>query len=185
VPALFTATSAAGDALRSAFLADVGHLAKSTLPTIGTSLDDSHNAGESALSGAASPDFPALLAESRTGVAFLDQVKAQLAQANVSNSCLSDDPITPQAILRRSAALSCAGCHAPERFLGADRSVGCGITWPKSLGQTHIDEHGNLSEALTDVYLPRRADVLLTYLRACNTRAVEQNLVPNAGGWQK
>jgi hypothetical protein len=50
--------------------------------------------------------------------------------------------------------------------------------WPQSLGQTHIDEQGELSPALKDVFLPQRAGVLQTFLQACDVAAVSANLQP-------
>ena len=90
----------------------------------------------------------------------------------------SEDPVTPDSVLQRGAALTCAGCHAPEQVLSPERKIGCGQVWPKSLGQTHIDEHGTLSEALTSVFLPYRAKVLGTYLQACDQDAILKNLQP-------
>jgi hypothetical protein len=64
-------------------------------------------------------------------------------------------------------ALVSAACSAPA-----------GQQQPKSLGTTHIDEQGALSDALTQVYLPQRAQVLSTYLQACDAAAIERNLQP-------
>lgn len=49
---------------------------------------------------------------------------------------------------------------------------------PESLGTVHIDEHGMLSDALTQVFLPYRARVLSTFLQACDAKQVESNLLP-------
>jgi hypothetical protein len=181
VPALFGASTPPGDRLRSALLFDLRNLAGPTLPSIASSLGDDHNGGESALIGDAAPDYVARVSASSTGTAFMSQIGERLAGLS-DMTCPTGDPLTPTAILRRSSGLSCAGCHAPEKFLSADRAIGCGLTWPKSLGETHIDENGNLSEALTGVFLPHRARVLTTYLQACDAGAIRKNLVPSFGG---
>jgi hypothetical protein len=43
----------------------------------------------------------------------------------------------------------------------------------------HIDENGSLSPALTDVFLPRRASMMTTFLQACDADAILNNLQPN------
>ena len=80
--------------------------------------------------------------------------------------------------LRGTTVLSCAGCHAPSKFLGPERKIGCGLTWPDTLGEVHIGEKGALSEAMTSVFLPRRASVLQTFAQACDMAAISENLLP-------
>jgi hypothetical protein len=46
------------------------------------------------------------------------------------------------------------------------------------MGEVHIDEKGALSEALSDVFLPRRAEVLQTFVQACDLDAISANLLP-------
>jgi hypothetical protein len=46
------------------------------------------------------------------------------------------------------------------------------------MGEVHINEMGELSEALTDVFLPRRASVLETLVQACDMAAISENLLP-------
>jgi hypothetical protein len=81
--------------------------------------------------------------------------------------CPEGDPLTPDSVLRRVTAGTCAGCHSSAQFLGPERKVGCGVTWPEPLDGVHIDENGNLSPALKDVFLPRRARNLQKYLHGC------------------
>ena len=81
--------------------------------------------------------------------------------------------LTPDHLVRRSMALSCAGCHqlsngAPENDLGD------GIVWPSSLGFVHVSEvqtetldgseHFVISPALEDVFVPHRERVFESYL---------------------
>jgi hypothetical protein len=136
-----------------------------------------HEAGVSALDGSAKPDFAARLQANPERTTLESQLSDHLATLDPS-ACPPDDPLTIEAILARTTAVSCAGCHAPERFLPKERKLGCGVVWPNSLGEAHIDEQGNLSEALTTVFLPHRAEVLSTFLQACDVMAVRANLQP-------
>lgn len=125
--------------------------------------------GESALGGDAVNDYAARGASSEYLQAA---IQARIDQLGLSSDCPPDDPLTPDSILRRATMDSCAGCHAPTQFLGEERKLGCGVTWPASLGEVHIDENGQRSDALKEVFLPRRAEVLTRYLRACNEQQV-------------
>jgi hypothetical protein len=84
--------------------------------------------------------------------------------------------LTTEQIFQRLTAMSCAGCHAPDRVLLPGRELGCGLVWPSTPGEAHIDEQGVVSEALLAVFLPHRANVLSTYLQACDRDAIQRNL---------
>jgi len=66
--------------------------------------------------------------------------------------------------------VSCAGCHR----LSNNADLGAGITWPPSLGFTHVTERVTevvngetryvLSDALVNNFLPHRKEVLDDYL---------------------
>jgi hypothetical protein len=136
-----------------------------------------YETGVSALDGDTKPDFAARLQAHPERAALESQLGDKLAEFDLS-ACPPDDPLTVETVLARTTAVSCAGCHAPERLLPPGRKLGCGVVWPSSLGEAHIDERGNLSEALTTVFLPRRAEVLSTFLQACDVKAVRANLQP-------
>lgn len=178
-PALF---GLAPDAVDGAFLAELAdsteQLTSTNVAIFRSRLALAFEAGESAVSGAASPNFSQRLASSpvQESVKLSEWLAPQLLTAN--RACPADDPLTPDAIARRFAALTCAGCHAPDQVMPEGRKLGCGSTWPKSLGVSHIDERGTLSPALTDVFLPYRAQVLSTFLQACDIDAVLANLQP-------
>lgn len=121
-------------------------------------------AGESAMGGEAINDYAARGAGNQF---LIDLLAKRIEERGLGADCPPDDPLTPDAILRRATVDSCVGCHAPARFLGEERKIGCGLTWPASLGEVHIDERGHLSEALTDVFLPHRAELLTEVLRTC------------------
>jgi len=78
--------------------------------------------------------------------------------------------LTPANIVARAEALSCAGCHQ----LSAGTALGGGLpNWPSSTGfvqSSELTENGPdglrfvISPALTDVFLPHRAQVLQAFL---------------------
>ncbi|MCP3061362.1 hypothetical protein LXT21_21505 [Myxococcus sp. K38C18041901] len=89
--------------------------------------------------------------------------------------------LTPQQVVARSMALSCAGCH--ENSNGAN--LGGGLVWPPSGGFVHVGEQFDplsgtfgpryrISPALTNVFLPHRKAVLETFLNASCGDAVCQ-----------
>lgn len=91
---------------------------------------------------------------------------------NVQNALTAlGSPLTPQQVVARSLALSCAGCHQFSN--GAN--LGAGIIWPPSLGFVHVAEQTspgpfgpryNISPALSSVFLPHRKAVLETFLNS-------------------
>lgn len=78
--------------------------------------------------------------------------------------------LTPDEIVLRLQALSCAGCHR----LNNEAAMGGGLIWPRSLGFTHITEQETevidgqvrfrISDALINVFLPHRQRILEDYL---------------------
>jgi hypothetical protein len=135
------------------------------------------DARESAVEGPAAPDFAARLTASVGADAFKTRLTDAFSYYTLP-ACPSDDPLTADSIIARTTALTCPGCHSPEQVLPNGLHTGCGQTWPKTLAPTHIDEYGNLSPALVDVFLPRRADFLATYLRACDPESIIARLQP-------
>jgi hypothetical protein len=171
-PAFFGAGSSdwASQQLKNEILSvSLPFLAAGDLPALGMFIPNAVNAVESALSGESINDYHA----AATGdAAFLQQLDDAIAANGYGQGCPPDDPLDAEAILRRATALSCAGCHAPNDLLGPTRSLGCGVTWPDSIGQAHVTETGELSPALKDVFLPHRAQVMATFLQACDLDAI-------------
>lgn len=165
-----------GAQLRNTILNQAVALAGPTIASMRLGSKREDNAGDIALDGARQPIYLAQLEESAAGEDYLASIATRLASLN-SESC-ADDPITPEQMIQRVTGLGCAGCHAPQDLLSPGREIGCGQVWPSSLGKTHVDEQGNLSEALTDVFLPARAEVLSTYLQACDKNAIVANFTP-------
>ena len=66
--------------------------------------------------------------------------------------------VTSAQVLNRIGAMSCGGCH---EFSGG-QSIASGVTWPSNTPAfVHVNDNGGLSNALTDVFLPKRRRFLL------------------------
>ena len=82
-------------------------------------------------------------------------------------------PLRPDHLVRRSQAMSCAGCHELNNNAPAN-DLGGGLHWPASLGFVHVSEaqteivngveHFAISPALTDVFIPHREAVFEEYM---------------------
>jgi hypothetical protein len=74
--------------------------------------------------------------------------------------------LTPDDIVKRAQTQTCAGCHR----LSNNVALGGGLTWPASLGFTHVTERETevvgtetrfkLSDALNNALLPARKQIL-------------------------
>jgi hypothetical protein len=105
---------------------------------------------------------------------YLNQLGAGLSpfRANIQGALNAiPSALTPDNIVARSMALSCAGCHQ----LSNGANLGGGITWPFSLRFVHISEQTEpgpdgprhrISPALTGTFIPHRKAVLETFLNA-------------------
>ena len=83
--------------------------------------------------------------------------------------------LTTSNLLDRATTQTCAGCH--DVSSGAD--LGGGLVWPRSNGFTHVDERGGLSPALTEVFLPHRAEVLERFINdRCGNARIAAPLDP-------
>lgn len=146
-------------AFQSFFEDQVAGLAAQNLPDITFAVPDTYNTAQSQANGVENnyltqlgPDPSALRTTLATELLALGS------------------PLTPDQIVLRAQAQSCAGCHRLSN--GAD--LGGGIVWPPSQGFTHVTERETevvagqtrftISSALTDVFLPHRKDVFERYL---------------------
>lgn len=152
-------------------------LAVSSVPRMSTTTDLNFLSGESALGGEAVNDY---VSRAQGNESLLGALQSRIDESHLSDGCPADDPLTPDSIVRRATVQSCAGCHAPTQLLGPERKLGCGLVFPDALGGVHIDERGNLSPALTEVFLPHRAEVLTAYLQACNEEQILQHFTTAA-----
>lgn len=93
---------------------------------------------------------------------FFNQIKDRLAHHGI--------PLTPQQVVNRATAMTCAGCHQPTAFrLTEANSIGANLSWPGTLGFVHIRETASggvfpLSPALLNVFLPERKRDMEQYL---------------------
>lgn len=121
------------------------------LSAFGMNTPNNFNAGESA--DDSFDDYPGRLG---TTSAFATRV----------GTAISGSGLTVRQVAERARAQSCMGCHQQS----TGQSVGPGLTWPFSLGFTHINEfldgsnRFQISQALTGTFLPHRKRVLEKYL---------------------
>ncbi|WP_394847498.1 hypothetical protein LZC95_08540 [Pendulispora brunnea] len=146
---LFGGGDSASAAFQNAFLNQVSSLASTNVNTIGMSSNGPDNAGQSNEQDT-SNDY---LAQAQNNATFKSAITSKLAEINRTD-------LTADDILNRATTQSCAGCHQ----VSAGRSVGAGITWPKTLGFVQIGESSQLSPALTETFLPFRAQVLSSFI---------------------
>lgn len=130
----------------------VDALANPTIPTIGVQYKAQYGAGQSNATNLPAPinDYGVQASGNTT---LLSAITAKLSRIGRSS-------LTAQNIIDRATAQSCAGCHQ----LSNNKYVGGGITWPASLGFTHIDEQRNLSPALMSVFIPARVTNLANFI---------------------
>lgn len=171
-----------GEAYRGQFLwNELPSLAAKDLKDVRMFTSPEFNGVESMLGGDKKNDYFTKATEGGD-MTFIDALNSQIQQSGVGISCPADDPLDAEAVLKRATAQSCAGCHAPKEMIGEDRSIGCGLVWPDSIGQAHVTEKGERSPALKEVFLPHRADVLQTFLQSCDPNAINGNLQPSGPG---
>ena len=145
----------------SVFPSQVASLAINDINRFSHSVPDSLNSGQS---NSQNPMQNHYVNQFGTGAsAFRNNIQNQL---NALGSTL-----TPDNIVARAQANSCAGCHQ----LSNGANLGGGITWPGSLRFVHIAEQTEpgpdgprhrISPALNGVFLPHRKAVLETFLNA-------------------
>lgn len=174
--------SGMGEAYRSQFVwNELLSLAAKDMKDMRMFTSPEFNGVESLLGGEKKNDYFAN-ATSAGDMTFIDALNEQIQAQGLNASCPADDPLDAEAVLKRATTQSCAGCHAPKELIGEDRSIGCGLTWPDSIGQSHVTEKGERSPALKEVFLPHRADVLQTFLQSCDPNAIQGNLQPGGPG---
>jgi hypothetical protein len=172
------AQNGVGDAFRQQFVFnELLSLSAKDLTGVRMFTSPEFNADESMLGGVKKNDY--LTSATHAGdTTFVDSINEQIAAQQLGLACPAGDPLDGAAVIKRATTQSCAGCHAPKDFLGPSLGIGCGLTWPDSLGQSHINEKREISPALKQVFLPRRAEVLQTFLQACDPQAIQSDLQP-------
>jgi hypothetical protein len=156
-----TNTHPKGASFRSSFLNVVSSLAVNDINTFNSNgLSDTFSAGDGDQQHATKSNYTANFANSPNFSASIQQKLTSISST-----------LTPQNIVDREMAMSCAGCHQ----LSNGKSLGGNLVWPSSLGFVHVSEaqretspeglqRFKISPALTDVFLPRRKAVLETFL---------------------
>jgi hypothetical protein len=146
---------------RSDFLNAVASLAAADVNTFNmNSLPATYNAADSDEQSGTKSNYAAQFANSPNFAAAIQQKLTAIGST-----------LTPQQIVARAQALTCAGCHQ----LSNNANLGGGITYPSSVGFVHVDERSweqapdgsnryPISPALTNVFLPHRQAVLQAFL---------------------
>jgi len=148
---------------RSHFLTQVASLAVNNVNTFNYVVPDTFNAGESDSQNFSASDN--YLSQFGLGPSpFRDDIQARLTAIGST--------LTPNNIVTRAQALSCAGCHN----LSAGADLGGGISFPRPhqpgsfVHSTEFTEQGpegerfQISPALTGTFLTHRQGVLASYL---------------------
>ncbi|GLQ79004.1 hypothetical protein GCM10007881_25210 [Mesorhizobium huakuii] len=137
------------------------------IDNLGVDIDDQYYAVESAV---ANSDNPRINAANTPMIAGISGVLA----ASKVDRC----SVTPDQVLNRMGAMTCAGCH--DFSNGAE--IAPGVNWPSSLRFVQIDETGALSDLLTKHFLPARFDNVQNILGAA---FLAQNETPPDLGSQR
>jgi hypothetical protein len=153
---------ASAAAFESFFPSQVAGLAASSIPQLDIDMSDSFNTGQSQASGTTALEMK-----------YPDQFgtgPSALRSALQSQLWTLGSTLTPDDIVARAQALSCAGCHR----LSNNVALGGGLSWPASLGFTHVTERETeltggetrfrLSDALLNFFLPARKQILEDFL---------------------
>ena len=148
---LFAGSHAQSGPFRTQFVTQVRRLASTNLNTIALSTSNTFNTFESS---AQSGDVVYKTFENAT---MRSAIQTELTRLG---STLSVDNI-----LDRATTQTCGGCHQ----LSGGQALGGRLTWPFSGGFVHIDEGGNLSSALRDVFLPHRLRTLEAFINRRET----------------
>lgn len=159
----------------TSFFASVQSLAVNNINTFNYRPSDKFNAGESDAQSSSSL-YTAAFGTSAS--AFRTNIQSKLTAIGST--------LTPDHIVARAQALSCAGCHQ----LSNEADLGGGLRWPSSLGFVHVSEfseagpEGNrfrISGALTGTFLPRRKVVFESTLnRAVRNSTFVSQTVPTS-----
>ena len=167
---------------QDAFVSQLSTLGINDINRFDYQIDDRFNSGQSVsqsgFSGASAVNNYLTAASS----AFKSRIDNRLAKIG--------SPLNSTDILNRATALSCGGCHQVSNNQPLGGSIG---NWPTSNGFTHVNENiidanaqgegprFGISQALTDVFLPHRKNVLENFLNTrldfprCNVTCFDQN----------
>jgi hypothetical protein len=153
-----SSTDASAPAFRSFFPSQVSKLSASTIPGLDISTPDIYNTAQSQASSASASEMRYSVQFGTGESALRTDLQAQLTALGST--------LTPDDIVARAQALSCAGCHR----LSNNAPLGGGLTWPASLGFTHVTERATeviggqtrfvISDTLINQLLPARKAII-------------------------
>lgn len=153
---------AAAPAFRGFFPSQVANLSAGTIPGLDISTPDTFNTAQSQASGATAAEMRYTVQFGTAPSSLRTDLQTQLTSIGSA--------LTPDDIVARAQALSCAGCHR----LSNNAPLGGGLTWPASLGFTHVTERATevvggetrfmLSDALINQFLPARQAIFEDFL---------------------
>lgn len=154
---------------RSHFLTQVKTLAVNNIHTFNYVVPDKYNVGQSDSQSPGAVDHYIFQFGFGVPSTFRSNIQAQLTSIGSS--------LTPEDIVQRAQALSCGGCH--ERSIGLP--VGSETMRPSNdfTHSTEFTEPGpegtrfQVSGAVTDLFLPRREQILESFLN--KTRTIASN----------
>jgi hypothetical protein len=156
------ATAPNAAAFQADFQGRVAGLAAATLDGISMNMNDAFNSAQSQENGTTESNYPANFGTAPN--AFRSSIQGTLTSLGSS--------LSPDDVVARAQTMSCAGCHR----LSNNAPLGAGLTWPASLGFTHVSEKDVdlevvggvtrylISSALTSSLLPHRKQVVDDYL---------------------
>jgi hypothetical protein len=157
----------------------VAALAVNNINTFGMLVDNKFN---SAQSNAQFNENHYINQFTTTASVLRSNIQTKLSQAGI--------PLTPDHIVRRAMAQSCAGCHELNNN-APNNDLGNGMIWPRSLTFVHVSEltghkdtgpdgaRFGISPALISTFLPHRKAVIENFL---NTPAPVCG--PSQNSWQ-
>jgi hypothetical protein len=152
----------AAPAFQSHFPMQVAALAAATVPQIDIATPDVFNTAQSQSSGTTAAEMRYLDQLGAGASTLRSDIQTQL---NALGSSL-----TPDDIVLRAQAQSCAGCHR----LNNNVAIGGGLIWPSAIGFVHVTERETevvggqtrfrISDALINALLPARQAIIEDFL---------------------
>jgi hypothetical protein len=149
-------------AFRTFFPSQVASLTATSIPGLSMSTPNVYNSAQSQASGTTAAEMKYL---DQLGVAASPLRSALQTELTNAGSAL-----TPDDIVRRAQTQTCAGCHR----LSNNVALGGGLTWPASLGFTHVTERETetvgsevrfrISDTLVNELLPARKQIFEDFL---------------------
>ncbi|HEX2572798.1 MAG TPA: hypothetical protein VH877_24825 [Polyangia bacterium] len=163
--------SAAGQEFRRQLLGQVGNLAASDPNLVSMKMTEAVNGAQSTVSNDAHCSLEPTIEDTRYDCWFERAPSSLRDELNRAIARLPDPEarrLTPENIVARAEAMTCAGCHESSN----EKDLGNGLVWPRSLSFVHVSDTGRnprtgqwrVSIAMEDVFLPFRAKNLEGFL---------------------